>query len=131
MDIAVSLGMTNDIGHQIAGAMVGEITTTDEQLEAALFPPMPADDLRIVLEHTNGPMAGIHSICGLQSELEGAPLPEICDAVDLLDAPSMRMPGPVSLVAVKRKYVLYRQTYAPSTMVGRAQPNAPFNRSQV
>lgn len=91
--------------------------------------PSTETDKRVVLEHTNGPMAGIHSICGLKSQAT-MPLPEIIDATQMIDAPSMRMPGPVSLVAVKRKYVLYRQIYAPSTMVGRVVPNAPFDKRQ-
>jgi hypothetical protein len=86
-------------------------------------------DKRIVLEHTRGRMKGIHSICGLKSEAT-APLPEILDAVEMIDSPSMREPGPVSLVAEKRSYTLYRQIYTPEKMMGRAQPNAPFDRSQ-
>lgn len=101
----------------------------DIDSEPALALPTFDHDYRIVLEHTNGPMAGIHSICGLKSRAT-MPLPEIIDATEMIDAPSMRMPGPVSLVAVKRKYVLYRQIYAPSTMVGRVVPNAPFDKRQ-
>lgn len=103
--------------------------TNDIDSEPALALPVLEYDYRIVLEHTNGPMAGIHSICGLKSQAT-MPLPEIIDATQMIDAPSMRMPGPVSLVAVKRKYVLYRQIYAPSTMVGRVVPNAPFDKRQ-
>lgn len=105
--------------------------TNDTETAPALALPELEHDLRIVLEHTTGRMKGIHSICGRQSELKGAALPEIVDAVHMIDSPEMRTPGPVSLVAVKRSYVLYRQIYTPSTMVGRAAPNAPFNRSQI
>jgi len=53
-------------------------------------------------------MVGIHSICGLESHIT-VPLPELVDTVEMIDTPSMREPGPASLVAVKRSYILYRQ----------------------
>lgn len=86
--------------------------------------------MRIVLEHTKGHMKGVHSICGLTEEVEGL-LPEIVDTTVLLDSPRMRTPGPASLVACKRSYVLYREIYMPEKMEGRAQPNAPFDARQV
>lgn len=86
--------------------------------------PEITSDLRIVLEHTEGRMKGIHSICGRKSTAI-SPLPEILDAVDMVDAPSMRTPGPVCLVAVKRSYVLYRQITTPEMQNGKS-----FNRSQ-
>lgn len=95
----------------------------------AKMPDIGNDDKRIVLEHTTGHMQGVHSICGLKSTAI-SPLPEILDTVDMVDAPSMRTPGPASMVAVKRKYVLYRQIYAPQKMQGRVVPGAPFDRSQ-
>lgn len=76
-------------------------------------------------------MAGLHSICGRVEEMEGKALPEICDTTHLIDSPRMRTPGPASLVAVKRSYVLYREIYTPTEMVGRAQPDAPFDARQV
>lgn len=85
-------------------------------------------DMRVVLEHTTGYMKGIHSIVGVKEE--GQELPEILDATALIDNPRMRTPGPVSLVAVKRSYVLYRQIYAPTQMQGRAMPGAPFDERQ-
>lgn len=94
------------------------------------MPERLRDDKRIVLEHTRGPMKGIHSICGLKSQALN-PLPEILDAVDMIDSPSMRTPGPVSLVAEKRSYTLYRQIYTPAKMLGRAQQGAPFDGRQV
>jgi hypothetical protein len=81
-------------------------------------------DKRIVLEHTTGKFKGIHSICGLRSDAPD-PLPEFTPDVDMHDHT-----GPVSLVEVKRTYVLYREIYKPAKMVGRAQPDAPFDRSQ-
>ena len=66
--------------------------------------------MRIVLEHTRGKMAGIHSICGLKWD---GPAPEFLDAVELIDNPRMREPGPVCLVAAKRSYLLYRQIRTP------------------
>lgn len=93
------------------------------------MPPIEFGNKRIVLEHTKGRLQGIHSICGLQRDIKGT-LPEVLDAVELIDAPSMREPGPVSLVAVKSRYALYRQIYTPTEMQGRARPGAPFNRSQ-
>ena len=57
-------------------------------------------------------MVGIHSICGLESHVP-RPLPELVDTVEMIDAPSMREPGPASLVAVKRSYILYRQIVTP------------------
>lgn len=86
--------------------------------------------MRIVLEHTKGHMAGIHSICGLKEKVEG-PLPEIVDTTEMIDSPRMRTPGPASLVAVKRSFTLYREIYMPSEMQGRAQPDAPFDARQV
>lgn len=93
------------------------------------MPVTTQNDLRIVLEHMEGPMKGIHSICGLKSAAIN-PMPEFMNAEDMIDSPSMRQPGPVSLVAVKRNYMLYRQIYIPSKMLGRAAPGAPFDRSQ-
>lgn len=57
-------------------------------------------------------MKGIHSICGLKSNAV-QPLPEILDAVEMIDSPGMREPGPVCLVAAKRRYMLYRQISTP------------------
>ena len=62
--------------------------------------------MRVVLEHTLGHMKGIHSICGLTWD---GPAPTLLDAVELIDNPRMREPGPVCLVAAKRSYLLYRQ----------------------
>lgn len=98
-------------------------------MDTDLKMPIVEQDLRIVLEHTTGRMKGIHSICGLKS-LSISPLPEILDSVDMIDSPSMREPGPVSMVAVKKRYVLYRQIFAPTKMVGRVVPNAPFDKRQ-
>lgn len=92
--------------------------------------PNTTTDKRIVLYHTVGPMKGIHSICGLKSEAL-SPLPEILDATEMIDSPRMRTPGPVSLVAEKRSYTLYRQIYTPAKMVGRAAPGAPFDERQI
>lgn len=69
-------------------------------------------------------MKGIHSICGLKSQAL-SPLPEFLDAVDLIDSPAMRAPGPVSLVAEKRSYTLYRQIYKPGMQNGKS-----FNEAQ-
>jgi len=90
--------------------------------ESQTLMPAIEHDARIVLEHTHGPMNGIHSICGLKSAAI-QPLPEFLDTVDLIDAPSMRTPGPVSLVAVKRRFVLYRQISTP-------EQTKTFNKSQ-
>ncbi len=86
--------------------------------------------MRLVLEHTKGHMAGVHSICGVIEEKD-KPLAEIYDTTVLIDSPRMRTPGPASLVAVKRSYTLYREIYTPTQMQGRAQPNAPFDVRQV
>lgn len=94
-----------------------------------VMPVLEGSNPRIVLEHMHGPMKGIHSICGLKSAA-ASPLPEIVDSVDMVDNPRMRTPGPASLVAVKRSYVLYRQIYTPNKMVGRAQVGAPFDERQ-
>ena len=71
--------------------------------------------MRIVLEHTKGHMKGIHSICGRADEVEGA-LPELVDTTVLIDSPRMRTPGPASLIAVKRSYVLYREIFMPDAL---------------
>jgi hypothetical protein len=81
-------------------------------------------DKRIVLEQTRGRLKGVHSICGLKSQATD-PLPEILDAVDMIDSPAMREPGPVSLVAEKRSYTLYRQIFTPDMQKGMT-----FNRGQ-
>jgi len=93
-------------------------------MDTELKMPAIEQDYRIVLEHTVGPMAGVHSICGLKSTAV-QPLPEFLDAAEMIDAPSMRTPGPVSLVTVKRSYVLYRQVVTPEMQNGKT-----FNRSQ-
>jgi hypothetical protein len=98
--------------------------------ELDLKMPVLESDKRIVLEQTRGRLAGIFTICGRESHIKG-PLPEIDLAENMLDSPSMREPGPVSLVAVKRRYVLYRQIYTPTQMQGRAQQGAPFDGRQV
>ena len=96
-----------------------------DTVEEFQMPAVAAPDLRIVLEHTRGRMAGVFSICGRQSHIPGGKLPEIEMAENLLDSPSMREPGPVSLVAVKRRFVLYRQITTPDMQNGKT-----FDRSQ-
>ena len=66
--------------------------------------------MRVVLEHTRGKMKGVHSICGLKWD---GPALEFLDAVELIDNPRMREPGPVCLVACKRSFLLYRQIRTP------------------
>ena len=63
-------------------------------------------DKRIVIEHTSGRLAGLHSIAGLESELTG--LPEFVEDVDMQDHTAS-----ASLVAVKRSHVLYRELIEP------------------
>lgn len=91
----------------------------DESTEISDFrmPALSAGSRRVVLQHTQGRMAGVHSICGL-AERAVKPLPEFLDTVDLIDTPSMRTPGPVGLVAVKPRYVLYRQIFTPELQNG-------------
>lgn len=62
---------------------------------------------RIVLEHTNGRLKGIHSIVGLECDAPH-PLPEFVEDVDMLDHHA-----PTCLVGVKRSYVLYREVTNP------------------
>lgn len=82
------------------------------------------DDKRIVLEHTVGPLKGVHSICMRTSDAP-SPLPELAMAEEMIDSPRMRLPGPVGLVAVKPRYVLYRQIVTPELQNGKT-----FNEAQ-
>lgn len=84
------------------------------------------NDKRIVLQQTRGRMAGIFTICGRESHIPGNKLPEFELAENMLDSPSMREPGPVSLIAVKPRYVLYRQIVTPDMQNGKT-----FNEAQV
>lgn len=87
--------------------------------------PELRDDKRIVLQQTRGRMAGIFTICGRESHIPGNKLPEFELAENMLDMPSMREPGPVCLVAVKPRYVLYRQIFTPKLQNGKT-----FNEAQ-
>jgi hypothetical protein len=80
--------------------------------------------MRVVLEHITGRLKGIHSIVGLVSDAP-SPLPEFVESVEMQDHSA-----PTSLVAVKRSYVLYREIYKPERMLGRVQPDAPFDARQ-
>jgi hypothetical protein len=75
--------------------------------------------MRIVLEHTSGILKGIHSICGLAKDAP-SPLPEFNPEVDMRDHTA-----PVSLVVVKRSYVLYREVTTPEMQNGKS-----FNKGQ-
>lgn len=71
---------------------------------------------RVVQEVTQGPYRGIHRIIGLVSDLTssdmssgmGTALPAFVDNAHLLDHF-----GPMTLVALKPRYVLYRETMPP------------------
>jgi hypothetical protein len=100
------------------------MTQTETSDQARAVPALTNDNLRIVVEHTVGPLRGIHSIVCLKRDAPD-PLPEIVEPTET------RQHVPVSLVAVKRSYVLYREIYKPERMLGRAQPDAPFDSRQV
>lgn len=91
---------------------------------APIMPTLHDSNKRIVLQHTQGPMAGVFSICGLRSAAVH-PLPELLDATEMIDSPRMRTPGPVCLVAEKPRYTLYRQITTPEMQRGRT-----FNQDQ-
>jgi hypothetical protein len=76
-------------------------------------------DKRIVLENTNGVMAGVFQIMGLESDAP-KPLPEFVPEVEMRDHI-----GPASLIGVKRSHVLYREIFTPEMQNGKE-----FNRSQ-
>lgn len=62
---------------------------------------------KIVLQHTTGKLSGMYRIMGDQSSAPD-PYPEFLPDVDMLTHHA-----PVSLVAVKRLYVLYREIMQP------------------
>ena len=62
---------------------------------------------KVVLQHTTGPMAGMCRIMGTVNDAPD-PLPAFLPEVDMLSHHA-----PVSLVGVKRSYVLYREVIDP------------------
>lgn len=73
--------------------------------------------MRIVLEHTTGPKAGIHEIIGLLADVNPEH-PEMAVG----DLPSYSDKLQASLVAVKRSYVLYRGIIQPQIPVKTFNP---------
>ena len=69
-------------------------------------------DKRVVLHYTQGRYAGMRQIVGtcsqLQTQLHVDQLPTFVDPVDFLDHT-----GACSLIQVKARYVLYRETMPP------------------
>lgn len=59
---------------------------------------------RIVLQETQGWRKGLHHIMGTDDEMEGAPLPDLVDPVEIIDRVSA-----ASLIQSKARYVLYRE----------------------
>lgn len=75
--------------------------------------------MRIVLEHTTGPRAGLHEIIGRLDDVD----PNKPD-MTVGDLPTLSEHLGASLVAVKRSYVLYRGLIEPTIA------NKNFNPSQ-
>ena len=78
-----------------------------------ISPEQPYDK-RVVLQYTKGPLAELWQLLGtvsqLKCSLQATELPAFVDPVDFLDHK-----GACSLVAVKPRYVHYRELMAPAT----------------
>lgn len=69
---------------------------------------VPSARKKIVLQHVTGPLAGFYQITGQRSDAP-TPLPEFVPRVSIGDHHV-----PVSLVASKRSYFLYREVIRPT-----------------
>lgn len=83
--------------------------------------PRLAHDKRIVVQHTQGPLAGLWRIMGRTSDLKAGkpgPLPHFVEPVDFLDHQ-----GACSLVRSKPRYVLYRELMPPALQSRSRRPS--------
>lgn len=83
------------------------------------MPAVAASNRRIVLEHRSGVMKGIFNITGLESDAP-RPLPDYNPEVMMRDHVA-----PVCLVAVRPRFVLYREVVTPEMQNGKT-----FNEAQ-
>lgn len=67
-------------------------------------------NLRVVLEHTNGPFKGLHQITGHSDDLDPGPPPALTEEFDI--APGKRR-GVAGLVRATSRYLLYRELTKP------------------
>jgi hypothetical protein len=82
-----------------------------EAVDTSVQLPAIRRNQRLVLQHTTGPHAGLFQILGHTDELDGADPEPFYGSFDLT-FPEKRS-APISLVASKRGYVLYREIFTP------------------
>lgn len=108
LDVKFGIGVASYYQYRVFGIIFATDTGMEHTTPALAMPSMPATELRIVFEHTNGPLKGLYEIMGTIGQLRENPEDPLPDHAQGFEAHG-RLIDFASLIKVTRSYALYRE----------------------